>query len=374
VCYSGEFDKDGFTYFTDSNPYDRKALIGSSETAALCPLANNVALALQRNFTHVLTSDEATKARFQRCRDLSLEKRVEEIIRELFPEPHKVFAKVSETPSGQFEHDLVVVSDENIVLAIEAKASSPEEPFRDARRSFRRLRGAFRGSGGIQKAYDQAMRVVGVLRSGEALRLFNSDGSPVVTFESGEPAEAWPICVTADNWGSLAIDVSLLLEKDSDAPLPWAVNVYDLEAFVDALMLKGLGAADFIDFIRQRSERHGRLIAGDELEIAGMFIRHGRLSDVSRDGFLQVDSAYSDIFDDIYMWRKGAGDLPDLSTKKDIVELDTTGLFREVTAQMRSAVEEWDDSIRWPEKLPGRNDRCFCGSGIKFKRCHGRLL
>lgn len=25
-----------------------------------------------------------------------------------------------------------------------------------------------------------------------------------------------------------------------------------------------------------------------------------------------------------------------------------------------------------PEKLPGRNDPCWCGSGKKFKKCHGQ--
>jgi len=24
------------------------------------------------------------------------------------------------------------------------------------------------------------------------------------------------------------------------------------------------------------------------------------------------------------------------------------------------------------EKLPGRNEPCYCGSGKKFKQCHGR--
>ncbi len=25
-----------------------------------------------------------------------------------------------------------------------------------------------------------------------------------------------------------------------------------------------------------------------------------------------------------------------------------------------------------PAQRPGRNDPCWCGSGLKFKRCHGR--
>jgi len=28
-------------------------------------------------------------------------------------------------------------------------------------------------------------------------------------------------------------------------------------------------------------------------------------------------------------------------------------------------------ATRVAEKLPGRNDPCYCGSGKKFKKCHG---
>jgi preprotein translocase subunit SecA len=29
-------------------------------------------------------------------------------------------------------------------------------------------------------------------------------------------------------------------------------------------------------------------------------------------------------------------------------------------------------AVAAPSKLPGRNDPCYCGSGIKYKKCHGR--
>jgi hypothetical protein len=32
--------------------------------------------------------------------------------------------------------------------------------------------------------------------------------------------------------------------------------------------------------------------------------------------------------------------------------------------------EKGDDSV---SMKPGRNEPCFCGSGLKLKKCHGRL-
>jgi preprotein translocase subunit SecA len=36
-----------------------------------------------------------------------------------------------------------------------------------------------------------------------------------------------------------------------------------------------------------------------------------------------------------------------------------------------SAVEDAQQPVR-VEKTPGRNEPCFCGSGKKYKLCHGR--
>lgn len=43
-------------------------------------------------------------------------------------------------------------------------------------------------------------------------------------------------------------------------------------------------------------------------------------------------------------------------------------------ARFRVVKEGTLDFSRWLEKKkkPGRNDPCYCGSGRKFKKCHGR--
>ncbi|MCD8285412.1 MAG: SEC-C domain-containing protein, partial [Prevotellaceae bacterium] len=46
-------------------------------------------------------------------------------------------------------------------------------------------------------------------------------------------------------------------------------------------------------------------------------------------------------------------------------------------AQRRAAQRDTRQQPRQPavaQKLPGRNDPCPCGSGKKFKNCHGRNI
>jgi len=43
-----------------------------------------------------------------------------------------------------------------------------------------------------------------------------------------------------------------------------------------------------------------------------------------------------------------------------------------VTAAMNHE-EAWSPAAAPPARTPGRNEPCWCGSGKKFKRCHGSL-
>ncbi|NQU80394.1 MAG: SEC-C domain-containing protein [Bacteroidetes bacterium] len=52
----------------------------------------------------------------------------------------------------------------------------------------------------------------------------------------------------------------------------------------------------------------------------------------------------------------------------------TTASFRIPSIATTDYVKEFNDKHRTPavaEKLPGRNEPCHCGSGKKFKHCHG---
>ena len=61
-------------------------------------------------------------------------------------------------------------------------------------------------------------------------------------------------------------------------------------------------------------------------------------------------------------------------------QLDGGGAPEELTDPNQRAAAQQDTRAQQPrnpvikDKLPGRNDPCPCGSGKKFKNCHGRGL
>ncbi|MFL1495130.1 SEC-C metal-binding domain-containing protein [Pseudomonas antarctica] len=52
----------------------------------------------------------------------------------------------------------------------------------------------------------------------------------------------------------------------------------------------------------------------------------------------------------------------------DAIKADAVALSRrtiELTTSSSALAER-------PARIPGRNEPCWCGSGTKFKKCHGR--
>lgn len=358
---------DEYTFFTEACPLDTQPLIRADDDHSHCPLLNTVFLGLLNRLSNALETSKYAE-RFYRHRDRMLEKKVKEILLGAFNDKAEVYAGLSELPNGRYEHDVVLIADKR-VLVIECKASPPREPFRDVERSYQRLRDGFRSETGIQKAYNQAMRVVQPLRLARGMILYK-DGEEVVRFPS-EPVEAWPVCVTADDYGVMATDLSLLLQVDDGSPHAWAINVFDLEALCGAWRLKKWGVDELFEYIAQRVKLHGSVQTSDELELAGMFLRHATLPEIPDNAIINVDPAYADVFDAIYFWKEGAGPAPDLETRGEPVFSDATATMRAIGQYVLKGREWLDWPVGVAPKL-GRNLPCPCGSGRKFKKCHGR--
>jgi hypothetical protein len=168
------------------------------------------------------------KDRFTRARDKSLEGEVARYARALPGQAATIWEAVYETPDAHYEHDVIAFDDE-LVIVFEAKASPPKEPFRDPERAFARIRDAFRSDTGIQKAYEQGKRIIRRLEKREVVSFFDQDGR-----EKGSIKQASQLaicaCITRDDFGPLATNLSLLLQKDPEDAYPWAANILDLVA------------------------------------------------------------------------------------------------------------------------------------------------
>ena len=319
-------DTPDFKYLTQRNPAEERPLLQVHEGVALCPLVNALYSAILTTGEGQLLASEA-KESFLKRRDRTLEREVEEVLRGLFGESAEYYAGVFETLTLQNEHDLVVHWQNN-VLVIEVKSSPPVEPFCDPEKAFQRIRRAFRSDTGLQKAFDQGNRIRRQLESGEVVNLYNSERERVTTIEPAELERTRVVCVTRNDFGPLAVNLSLLLEKNEGDPYPWAVNILDLRTLVDAWEYFGWGADQLIRYLDLRVALHDKVLALDELEITGFFVQHGGLEPLvtAEADRIQLDSSYSNVFDDIYRARQGGEEVVYAPTEPFMADLNP--LFR----------------------------------------------
>lgn len=153
-----------------------------------------------------------------------------------------------------------------------------------------------------------------------------------------EVDNTYGVCITADDFGVLAVDLSLLLEKQPSDEFPWAVNIFDLESFFYALRHKGWGPEEFCSYLDQRSKLHGRTANSDELELAGAFLKHGTLPQPPNDNTrLVIHPEYSDVFDELYAEQRG-GPTASVSAQGPMQISDATAAFRAGGEQLANFV------------------------------------
>jgi hypothetical protein len=367
-----------FTYITERNVAEERPLFEVEPGVAHCPQINALYFAVLNTGEQRLLNSPIKDA-FLRRRDKTLEREVETILRQYFPPEAQFLAGVYETSDLQLEHDLVVLWN-RLLFIVEAKASPPVEPFRDPDKAFARIRRAFRSDRGIQKAFDQANHLKKLVTSNDTVTLYDASQRAVRVIESGDIDEIYLICVTRDDFGAIATDLSLLLEKEDSESYPWVTNVFDLQAFLDAWSYFKWGPERFRQYLDERIQLHGKIFATDELDVAGYFIQHGdfhRLLELDADRIV-LNTQYSDVFDKIYMTRHGGPEV-----KYAPVEPVITDIRKELFGEENP--HESGDKIRSEPKLQrktrqskayknkiGRGARCPCNSGETYARCHGR--
>jgi hypothetical protein len=376
IFVSERRSSDKILYITDENPAEDAPLFSIAPNEALCLVGNQLVLAILSKLGGALQSDEASSKRFIAQRDKALEQLVERVFRNFLGTEGQVYASACEQLRGQYEHDLVVVVGDQ-VFVVEAKARPPVEPFRDPEKAFTRISQAFRSDRGTQKAFEQANRLRQRLINKERVPLYDMNGNLLVSLDGQSIRQVHCICVTADDFGPLATDLSMLLEKKPSDPYPWAVNIFDLEAFLKALRKKNGGAEQLGDYLAQRSLLHGKVFAQDELEIGGIFILQGSLKDLLSQSHskLFLSSGLSKIFDDLYIEEQGGPKAvltpPAEFTITDLGQLPHELSRSEVANRVSKIVlgRALDAMAPNPHKKIGRNDPCPCGSGKKYKHC-----
>lgn len=345
------------TYLTEANPFDTHPLVLLDDETAMGISLNSLYLGLLAAGELALEASDAAVS-YRRARDKTLEAQVRATVEDLLGPEAEYYSEVYESADRQDEHDLVVIT-EGSVIVFESKASPPKEPFRDPEKGFVRLKRAFGSDRGIQKGYEQADRIRQRLAEGAVVQLYDRKGNEILRLQPDEISHAFAVCVTRDDFGPIAVDLALLLERPStDHPYPWAVDVLSLQAIAEAWQYLALGPGEFIRFLTERRQLHGRTICWDELDVVGFFLKHGGLHwliDSVADK-MHITPYYSDLFDQIHSAASGAGPAVELEITEPFMG-DVREMLGEMLSELASAK---------------RNDPCPCGSGKKFKKCHGK--
>jgi hypothetical protein len=355
----GRGDGPGIQYPTEGSVIDTRPLIRLDDNTAFCHAANGLFSSILLAAEDALARGEL-KARFLRARDKALEREVAKHARALLGQGATIWEHVYETPDGHFEHDVVAV-DGNLCLIFEAKASARNEPLRDPAKAYVRLRDAFRSGTGIQKAYEQGSRIVKRLKAGEFVTLYDSKGREVGQLRPDISDFAACVCVTRDDFGPLATNLALLLDKHQGDDYPWAVSSIDLSTLAEAWGYFNWGSRELRNYLKQRLHLHGRVYSAYELDYAGAFIVHGRMPNPPREGMImQLEVGYSDVFDDIYRAIYYGAPAVRIAPKRPVLTDLRLSLRvgRPVFVQTQSRLAK-----------VGRNEPCPCGSGRKYKRC-----
>jgi hypothetical protein len=359
----------------EPNPVENAPLLLLSQDEAILPVINPLPRAIWARLSGALDTPEL-RARFASRRGRVHEDNVARVIQEFVGAGAEVWRAAYEQPDAQFEHDLVVLAGRTLFV-IEAKAAPLDPVFRDPERAVVRLRRQFRAEEGIQSGVDQAERIRRrLVDQKEIMSLYERHGSLLREIRPSDVDEVLCVCVTADDYGVLATELSLL-ERGEGQPYPWVVNAHDLETFLKALRKRQWSLDRLVQFLLERRRLHGRVSTTDELEVAGVFIRHGTLQGlIEADAdMVQLGSDMSSVFDEIFLEEHG-GPPAMLDSPGPIVWTDLrAALSGGAAARARGPAirrAALSPGATTPAPRVGRNDRCPCGSGLKYKRCHGR--
>ncbi len=317
------------TYITDENDVVRKPLLTSDGDKLFFIPNNSFYQAVIETVESELSKGKG-RDRFFRSRDKRLEKQSAHQFRRLFPERTLFYEGAYETNSCHNEHDLIIVYDRYLYI-VEAKASPPREPLRDPDKAYQRIRDHFRSKSGIQKAFNQANSLRNRILVNGSQSLYDHNGNVLIDLTKDDFDNISCICLTRDDFGPLATNLSLLLEKDQDTPYPWVISITDLEFLIDAWIHIGLDIEKLNLYLTQRISLHGKVFGIDELEYAGAFLKYGGLEYFmeAKADLVSLDPSESTIFDEIYFAEIEGQKYELVTTTPNYTRLDRSKLYRD---------------------------------------------
>jgi hypothetical protein len=212
------------------------------------------------------------------------------------------FEQLYETGDAHGEHDILILY-KDILFIVECKAKRIRKNFRDVDRAIERITSDFKGY--IQEACDQANKLKRLILSQDETPLFDSRGNEVLRIDKSQLRHIECICVTKENEGMLATNLSLLLKKEADEEYSYCISLYDLRQLSEYAEKFGITAGLFAEYVGQRKHIQGKAFSDDELDFWGYFLTHKSFASVIEDPreIVPISLGYSSMFDKAYRER-----------------------------------------------------------------------
>lgn len=288
------------TYITEDNPIVKRPILTADSNRFYFLINNSFYQGIIDSIEDHLSSGKSGH-KYLRNRDKRLENQAADQFKKVFDGNAAFYVSSYEINTRHNEHDLIIRHQRNLYI-VEAKASPPRVPLRDPNKAFQKISDHFRSKAGIQKAFNQANSLRNkILENGEQ-KLYSHEYEEIASLNKNDFDNIYTICVTRDDFGALATNLSLLLEKDETSPYPWVISITDLEFLIDGFKHVDFGIEEINKYIDQRIQLHGKVLGTDELEYAGAFLKYGGLEHfiTSDADLIPLDMSESDIFDEIY--------------------------------------------------------------------------
>lgn len=329
-----------FSYYNRDNPFSKRPLClidGGQRVFIVHPqfLLNAIYEFITETLENPQNSfiDKYTKLKAEIVENLFLCR-----LNDIFGSKAKYHVSVCEE-KGTKEHDILVEYGEYIIIA-EVKASKVREPFFNPEKSFVRIKDHFNSDRGIGGAYNQAITLKRLIENNESITLYeNKTDSFVINNISNKVI--LPFILTLNQFGSISINTSPLLNKENSQPYPWVCNLHDLENIIEINKYLKKDSDEFIKYIIWRIENHERIISSDELDVI--------------EGYYLQDGVSKSNDENIFFWPIGPSLIDKIYFEKHDIPYSLPSLDNKTYKRSKKKV--------------GRNELCPCGSGKKYKKC-----
>lgn len=329
-----------FLYYNDNNPFVNQPLCWIDEGETFFIVHPKFVLTAIYNFvTTTLENPKNTFAeKYKKSKADIVEKMFLAQLKQIFGEDAKYRVGICEE-RGTKEHD-ILVEFENYLIVAEVKASKVREPLFNPEKAFTRIKDHFNSDTGIGGAYHQAIELKKFIEKHDNVTLYENK-KEAFTINDISTKRILPLVLTLNQFGNIAVNTSLILEKEDDQPYPWICNLHDFENIIEINKYLNKGPHDFIDYIVWRIEHHKDIVSSDELDvIEGYYLNKG-IKNATNQG--------------LFFWPTGPSLIDKIYFEKQGIPYSFPLL----------------DNVPRKRKKIGRNDPCPCGSGKKYKKCCG---